>query len=425
MEWQRAQAHNAYPFVEDSGTVASDGRPLSDAFADLSLLVSAENIRLTFMSDPTVEPVSVVFEGDEGIVYSAADGVVSTFGAWTTVRWGKASVLVDTARVALHTWPAAVEMYVVPDALGASTRNVTKLSVAISDSLSFDVGAADVLEIEEGYNLGVAAADTTDIRKTSQIVISAGAGLGKGQFSSCNDASILTRVNSVPANYGKLNIQGLDCMHVLRRRGNEISASVWEFEDGVLDVVDKCTPCCDCNDYVDVYSNLLTPIYADAKTASDRLYDALADYENLRLRIEEERLCREGLSISAYLSARPGWYMQLQVVIRNNTDCATGPFDLSIVQTDGATLTLPATARVYRSGTITNPATALSTNAAAVTIGEPLRAAEQVHVNFTLYADEASGRAEGGVVSVLANLFDGDVGLDAAASAEFVGPFNR
>jgi len=425
MEWQEQQAHNAYPFIEDSGPLASDGRPLSDAFADLSVFTDATNVVLTSMSDPAVEPVSIAFTADDGFTYSAADGVVEVFGVWTVVRWQKASVLIDTARAALHTWPVSVSMPVVVNALGVSNPNVTKLSIAVGTALSFDVEDSEVLEIEDGYNCGLSYADTTDVRKTNQITIDVGAGLGKGRFSPCQTEPILTKINSTPAVYGKFNMQGQDCTFINASRGEEILPSVWEIEQGQLIVVDNCQPCCSCDDYVDVYKDVLTPIYDNAKEASDKLYQAIANYENARQRFEDEKLCREGLVVSVYLSARPGWYIQAQLVIRNNTDCDTEVFEVALTQTLGSVLTPKESVRIYRAGEITNIDATIDDRSVTVSAIDPLRAAEQLHVNITYYADEASGRAEGGIIGMVGTFFDGTTIADAEASTEFVGPFNR
>ena len=370
MEWQVSNNFNAYPFAEQSGPTGSDGRPLSEAIADASLFVSADvqQVHLEYLSDPSQAPVLVEFSDGADIIAAFEDGQVEQYGAWTICRWGQSFLLIETAKISNFSWPIQTSMEMVPHVVNRGTAGVQKFIVDLGGGLRFETD--DIFELEEGVNLGIAASNSSDRRQATRLRIAAGANEGQTTVVLCDTEAQLFRVNGVDPIGGKISISGTDCTFATPVRGEETAPGVWSLETGKLKIHDFCRPCCDCDDYVETYANLLYPLSVALEQYAQQINELARQYEQAREQVntalhemaeergvededgedEDEDPCKDVspcLEVFVDIEASKGWYLNVTVTIVNGCAFSITDGRLFVIQRSGPKLKINDTAEFF------------------------------------------------------------------------------
>lgn len=356
MEWQVSNNFNAYPFVEPSGPIGSEGRPLSEAIADASLYVSSEakTVYLEYLSDPTQAPVSVRFSDGSAEIAAFEDGQLEEYGAWTICRWGKSFLLVETAKVSNFSWPVETNMELVPHVINRGITGVTKFIADLGGGLRFEM--PDILELEEGANLGITVSDSSRLRQASRVRLSVGVNAGQTTMVLCDAGNELFRVNGVDPIDGKISISGADCTFASPVRGEEVSPGVWSLHTGQLKLYDFCRPCCDCDDYVQTYTNLLYPFSVTLEQLANRINELAQRYEEARESInqvirdmsggddddDDDDDCEDiAPCLQLFVDIQTqSWYLNMTVTIVNGCAFPLLDGELSVIQEGGPKLTI-------------------------------------------------------------------------------------
>jgi hypothetical protein len=247
--------------------------------------------------------------------------------------------------------------YIVPTEGELDSRTYNKLPQRLN---TVKVGLSDLsgeITLEEGYNIGLASADSTsDIaqvtladlgvegspvsvvagtRKTNYVTLSAVAGSGLGAFPSCDDVAptglLLRRLNgAVPDEKGNVIFHAEGCLRSKRPVTlTSVTPRTFSYGDpsltaaeakAALKLLNDCGPCCDCDNFVRTYVGLRRQwilyegIAQNAEVARDRLSSNIT-------RWEAQKLCREADPLRLSLLSEKQCSMAYSVVFGNTSKC--------------------------------------------------------------------------------------------------------
>lgn len=270
-----------------------------------------------FGSTSVTIPVTPTHDQDLKIVDAVGTTVFDSSLATTfeSVAWSsRFTVLkwIDSVgqilRVIFHTaWPSTedVREYDVfiapanaildPRATYALPRGVRSLRVGVTTV------SGESVVFRNGYNTEITVGETSATdgrRRQTTLDLSAEAGSGFGRVpADCGEeagvAGFVTTINNVePDESGNFHIDASGCYLLDIPILNFIVPDQIRLLNHTLRLSNQCSPCCDCQDYVNVYEALrkLTQRYADLISEAQAARDQY--HENLR-RFQESAACRQ------------------------------------------------------------------------------------------------------------------------------------
>lgn len=279
------------------------------------------------------------------VIRDANDDVVfdSTTGSYATRTWADRLAIHEwkttTAqfRLVVHThWrddedgpePRNYDEHIAPTDGTLDIRTILRLPKRVRTIKAvLTTASEEPLEFIGGYNVvlehaGVLAVDGT--RRTQQIVFSATAGSGEGQFPACTEPEGYIRtVNGVgPDDNGNLQISATDCYYVRQPTslvGDEVSPTPYTLQLG-----NDCDACCSCDDYVDVALRMRAVRNQYAELGSDAEAARNLHGRNVQ-RWLAAKACREDNKLQVVLQSNACPYVDVAVGFCNTgEECASG-----------------------------------------------------------------------------------------------------
>ena len=197
----------------------------------------------------------------------------------------------------------------------------------------------------------------------------------------------------------------------------------WYQVPHTLRLENDCSPCCDCDDYLFVYDEVMRTVLDRARTVTTLFYELRDRYQALIDKVEKEKLCREVPKVEVRLFTHAGWTGAVQVVIKNSGACAAGDFSVNIdVSGPGVTATR------IRITTASGDTIDLGPKAGAsfaIPYNAVVGGAKTVTAEADLYFEEGGGRADGVAVTATATGVINGFPVMALDSALIKGPFNK
>lgn len=435
-EWLTSNTRIAYPFVDRvTDPVGSDGKPFSDLVVDAYLAYPADevqDIRLYALSDPAAVSVSVEFRYADGSVAFNSIGSAfkkSTLGSWTLLEWmstaGAARLLLLTEKIAQFTWPVAPDnAYLVGHTLQPIQSFVNTLT---AEGHTYD----GVIELISGYNVDLSVVppliEGTSARKRTQIQIDAEPGGGLGTYPDCEfEAPSIFTINGIgPDGQGNFLLNPVDCYRGQIPITNPLSGPPWRFLPNAFKLFNDCSPCCECEDYIYVYDELLRRVYELAKTVSDRFYKVRDDYRALYDKIEAQKACREKPRIDLKLVGRHGWCVAVQLIVFNNKGCQCDQISVDINMVGPNATTVPDSQRIDTDDIEHKPfALGGGWPNYTVTFTDGVRGARSLVAKFEVYFP-IGARAQGMVVRADASGTVDGVAVSDSATTRLTQVFNK
>jgi hypothetical protein len=301
---------------------------------------------------PTHARDLVVLDGDGETVFdsTAADH-------YAEVGWGGRLLVLEwrtdtqTCRCTVHTeWkpgdtPLAYDLYVEPldgrlDGRTYERQADRLLGVKVGDTVY-----TGKIRLEAGYNVAVEAEElprADGARHLNRVTLDAVPGAGLGRRPACQDETVYVRRlgNAEADAAGNLVIEADECLRLqpplsVSESGSDRVAALRHDEltdeeaAAALVLHGDCGPCCECEDYVRVYTGLKTlwngwrTVAAEAEGVRDR-YD-----ENVA-RWEEQRACREANPARLVTRGERGCKTVVGQSFCNFTACCLGGVELRV-----------------------------------------------------------------------------------------------
>lgn len=356
-EWLTSNTRVAYPFVERVAVpTGADGTPFSDLVVDAYVAYQdavQEDVRLVSLGDPSASSVDVEFRYAGGAIAFSSVGAAfnkATLGVWTMLEWvkgdGAARILLETAKISQFTWPAVlVDAYLVGHALQPIQSFVNSFT---AESNTFN----GTVELVGGYNVNLSV--QTDLlaeasaRAKTKVQIEATAGEGLGTYPNCSfETPPIFTINGVgPDEQGNFLLNPKDCYRGQIPITNELTGPPWRFLKNAFKLRNDCSPCCECEDYIYVYDELLRRVFNAAKVVSDRFYRVRDQYRALYEQIQAQKACREQPRVDMKLIGRQGWCVAVQLIVYNNGGCDCDEVTLTIDMTGPGGYTVPDAQRI-------------------------------------------------------------------------------
>lgn len=436
-EWLTSNTKVAYPFVERVDTpTGSSGDPFSDLVVDAYLTYKTDelqDVRLHSLGEPLLGGTAAEFRfADNSVAFSSAgaDFKYSTMGLWTLLEWttdeGAARVLLETSKIADFTWPVApTDAYLVGHALQPIQTFVNTLT---AEGQIYD----GTVELVAGYNIGIT--ERTPIvaeasaRRSTEVQISAVAGEGLGTYPDCDfDTPPIFTINGIgPDDQGNFKLDPRDCYRGEIPITNPLTGPPWRFMKNAWKLFNDCSPCCECEDYIYVYNDLLRRVYDRAKVVSDRFYRVRDDYKALYDRIVEQRACREEPQVDLRLTGRHGWCVAVQVVVYNNGPCETDSITIDLAMSGPTGSTVPDAQRIDTDYVEHKPFTLVgSWPNYSITFTDGVRGARSLTAKFEIYFPIGSGRYPGAPISGTATGTVSGVAVSDDATTRLTQVFNK
>lgn len=424
VEFLQSNIEVAYPFTQPGDVLLASGKPFSHAVADLSVLSRVSGpITLSLLSNPAESNVRIHLTHAGSTVYDSSAGVVTEFGAWVTIAWPEASIILSAAALGLISWPVEPNLEIVPTCVNRTPRTVNKFTINAGDGATFDTTQ---LEIHEGYNLGIAqTAKSLPARSVRSLTLSAYGGAGRGVWSDCSTPAEVLTLNSVkPDARGNIELTAENCYRIGPQLSQELSVGVRQVEIGKLSIGNDCAPCCGCEDYGDVYSAMR--VAGDRATAAaDQLYAALHRYEDIVAALKSKTGTAGVFEASLTVAATAGWLMTVQLAIRNNTETASGPCEVVFATAAADMSVVPAgSAYIFYSSGAREEVVASEAPISIPTIAN-VPAYSYAYVVIPLYVEEATSRVAGAQITLLADVITESQIVSAVGSCLLVAPFNK
>lgn len=355
-EWLTSNTEVAYPFVERvSAPTGSGGSLFSDMVVDAYVTYPydvTQDIKLTSLGQPNSFFTPVEFQYADGSVAFTSTGsnfIQTAIGSWTLLEWANstaaARLLLNTEKVAEFSWPVALTNAIL---VGHATQPLQPIVRSITVDGETYTGT---VEIVGGYNILTEEVPTIGAsrpRNTSRVRIRGMPGDGVGTYPDCDaeeDPAIYT-INGVgPDGQGNFILDPRDCYRGQVPVTNPLGGPPWQFEDNSYKLFNDCSPCCDCDDYIKVYDELLREVYEAAKTVSTRFYNVKTDYSSRVDEIEAQKTCREEPTLELRMDGRHGWCVYVQLIVRNNGGCDADTITVDISMTGPLGLLVPDSGR--------------------------------------------------------------------------------
>ena len=302
---------------------------------------------------------------------TSADGFISSsFGRFTLYEWRKsvtygagftsedliARLVTITEKLSDFSFPVSPShAYLLASRVNPRPLNVVSTALAFP-GLACCLGGPNrnALQMESGYNLelstqapesevGLALAETPEVRAPEEVSVSALAGAGAGTFPLCEDPSEYVRsLNGVQPNDEKdFRLGMVDCTWEETRLVGATSPPVnpnTDYLGSIIDATEKvilqmhqaCRACCDCPDYGRAYDIIYTT-WSRAKNVNNRLIEVLGDYERILNEYKELKAERENdLQVKLRLIATPDYQVAIAVQLGNNSHTDLNPMTLTI-----------------------------------------------------------------------------------------------
>lgn len=328
-EWLTSNTTIAYPFVE---RVANPSTPTGPDFSNLvvdAFLTYPEEvqkgIRLHSLTDPSGLTPAVEFRYDDNTVaFSGGSVRVTPMGPWLVLEWTSstqlARLLLKTDAIAQYTWPALpANAWLVGHALQPIQTHVKSLTAELNTF-------SGTVELVAGYNVRLTnlPANDTTARGISQVVVDVQSGEGLGQYPTCSETTtpIMTINGVAPDAYGNYLVRSKECYRSEIPVSNP-TGDPFVIVPNTLKLYNDCSPCCSCDDYVQVYDSVLRNLYTNAKKVSDQAYYVRDQLQSIVDRWKTEKECREEPTLEVRVTPIPGWLVGVQMIVRNNgKDCS-------------------------------------------------------------------------------------------------------
>lgn len=267
------------------------------------------------------------------------------------------------------------------------------------DALTAGIRLTGNLRLEAGYNIRLEvddeSSDAGQLRAGRTVVLSAQPGDGLGRYPGCETPELLVRqINSVkPNSAGGFLLAAADCYAV--RQPTVVAAwpTTVTVQPATLQLVNDCGPCCDCQDFINVYTAVqrvwsrFKALGRRAEQARDTLRDSIA-------RWEAQRDCRNSRLVRVTAVAFATRYLELAASICNNTETCIYDVELQIaVQTHGdgdyTTTLVPCTGFISTVDGSTIPYTPGGSHPTYLARFDTLRPGASGRVRFRLFVSPA------------------------------------
>ena len=201
------------------------------------------------------------------------------------------------------------------------------------------------LKFRNNYNTEIVAANptTTNFIKNTSLTFSAVAGSGAGYFPVCGqgyDAETgarlpqpIRQINGVQANaYGDFLLSGADCLFVRRKTSNgSPSATSHQHIGG------DCTPCCKCDDYVDM-AEFMNKVRDKYRKLGDRVTRIKHIHEDNIAKWKAKRSCSLGTPLKLVMLPQCCPKFDVLIMFCNPCDKCTPPSTLTLNLTSAGML---------------------------------------------------------------------------------------
>lgn len=192
-------------------------------------------------------------------------------------------------------------------------KSIRVLSLSLTGNIEFVSGFnAQFSRSERRETLGLPS--TNSLLRKESIVLDLAPGFGEGRFPGCEEVSNnLNRINNqTPDENGNFRLEMTGCYQVYPEvEGNQIVA-------GKLNLENSCAPCCECDDYVNVYRafSRLVDRYEDIGALTDGVKDRI---NRMRDRWEQYKRCSDSHPLKLMLVAPAAKRAIVSAVFCNTT----------------------------------------------------------------------------------------------------------
>lgn len=310
-EWAISNTETAYPFLRPAFAPGFP-TPFSHLVADAAVSLSGFRGEIRLASISSAEDGSKITLTDGESTLTMPDGAAVDYGGWRMMSWtgvrGTVRLTLLRERIPLFPWPVAPRDAVfVPHAIQAAAASVTGVVVGgrrVDGDVTFRLG----------YNMAVEYGEAGSAARPGRgLSLTAYAGGGDGPAPCGHECppAIMT-INNISAD-GKNNftLEGVDCYSVTPSLMETVGGD-YVAMPGFLRVNNGCSPCCDCDDYGSVYTEIMTPFMEKGHVLAAAYHELLAKYTDLvdriraaaaaRARPEVKLVVTPGLNHSAYVA---------------------------------------------------------------------------------------------------------------------------
>lgn len=357
-EWATSNTKVAYPFMPLPDLIGEgDVRTL---FADAYIVYGGDvqvtgPLKLSELRYSAGSYGITILDGVGNVFLDAVQATSRTWGPWTALSWEsdsprfiRVSVLLNTALAADVTFP------VVPDPAPAFVdrcvewRSKKVLSFKLQN-LPFPVSLTKYdgdVKLQSGYNSTVtveeedpllaALAPQSSVRPASRIRFTAASGVGLGLYPSecagvtCGDPAhpVIHTINGLAPDSSKnYNLSGDPCIWLERPHAEDnpdiITVATLRLHNG-------CSVCCACSEFV-TYYNSLRGSWLRFENVYGKLGSAVAQYNALVAQLKTIETAKNKVCAVIKATAKPGWTVNIQVVIANNTRCPIAGCNADVV----------------------------------------------------------------------------------------------
>lgn len=290
----------------------------------------------------------VVFNSTEATTFSAYPwGTKYKVLEWTNADDEILRIVIFTSwdpDITALTWPEYFEptsSHLDPRVYQAIPPRVRTISV-VTDK---DDPTADIIlpqgtgvTFQGGYNVDLIPSEITGNdgeRFIQPLTINANPGAGIGQYP-CETEEVLRRINDTTADSaGNVIMDAAGCYRLERPLDTEAdtdlelgfpSAAV---TPGTLKISNDCGPCCDCQDFINVYEAIrkLSNKYSELGERAEAVRD---QYRFNKERWLEDKQCRKGTSLQLLMIPLPRCRVAVAAAICNSTDLPLHNVELRI-----------------------------------------------------------------------------------------------
>lgn len=320
-EWAVSNIETAYPFIKPV-RVPGTSLYFSSVIADASITVPSLTgfIRLVSLSGTGAGAKVVLADDDVSVTFE--DAVSENYGEWRVLSWvsvrGSVRMTLALSRLNEFAWPVMPKDSVfVPDVIHPASLGVTGV-VVHGQRLEGDV------TVELGYNMEATYASAgNDQRPGTAITLIAESGTGLG-LEPCTDPCppVITTINNIsPNGEGNFNLEGEDCYSVLPALLDTVTGDYLPMP-AMVTITNSCSPCCDCDDYGVVYTELMTPMMNKGHILAERYRELVEQYTELINRIRVLAACKSRPEIKLVVTPGHNHSAHVAVGFFNNSESA-------------------------------------------------------------------------------------------------------
>lgn len=343
-----------YPFVKPSDDIKGliVDAALSYAFRDVKLPLRLKYVyglgpqfsdSSVLPSGPVhaVHPVDIwIVDADDNTVFDSVDATYYAQRQWSDRfkihRWqtdnGVASIVQRTAFSELDD-VRYIPLEIEPEN-GILDERVGHMAPERINSISVDANtlAAGNLDLVAGYNADLVLSPqvfTPGGRFVRQATINLEPGGGLGRFPGCEDTDLVIRsLNGIPPNaQGGAILSATDCYWISvpgTLDGGEVTPT-----PASLQLHNDCSPCCQCEDYVNVYTAMsnLVGIYRKLGVNASQVRD---DYSAMKERWNDDKVCRANGPLRLHALARRGGLLDITISYCNFLSGCRGDLTITI-----------------------------------------------------------------------------------------------